>query len=252
MKRGKDRGPYEGDDLTVLNRALPELRAASRMATISWRSEFSGCLRAFDRLARGALLIDAKARLLEHNASMRFGNGLDVAGGFLTSRITANRPALERFLSGVIHGSDDSFAAPTTLTLAQKPGSRPLVIDAIACRDAMRSFHSCAAALLLVTDLDRRMHVSEGILSSIFELTVTEARLARYLADGLSLRAASTRLGISEGHARQRLQSVFVKTGTKRQGELLTLLAKLGDRGSMTGDVARTRSPFNEDGTELC
>jgi hypothetical protein len=42
------------------------------------------------------------------------------------------------------------------------------------------------------------------------------------------------RLRISEGHARQRLQSVFIKTGTKRQGELLTSLAKLGDRGSMT------------------
>ncbi len=42
------------------------------------------------------------------------------------------------------------------------------------------------------------------------------------------------RLGISEGHARQRLKSVFVKMGTKRQGELVILLTKLGDRGSMT------------------
>jgi hypothetical protein len=53
------------------------------------------------------------------------------------------------------------------------------VIDAIACREAMRSLHSSAAALLLVTDLDKRMHVSDKILISIFELTVTEARLAR-------------------------------------------------------------------------
>jgi DNA-binding CsgD family transcriptional regulator len=76
------------------------------------------------------------------------------------------------------------------------------------------------------------MHMSDALLKAVFALTTTEARLARQLADGSSLRQASMRLGISEGHARQRLKSVFVKTATRRQGELAILLAKLGDRRS--------------------
>jgi DNA-binding CsgD family transcriptional regulator len=234
LKRGKDRGPYEGADLAAANCALKALRAASRMATLSWRSQFSGRLSAFERLGRGALLIDAKGRLLESNASVRYGDGLDVAGGYLTTARIADRPALERFLSAVIHRGADASAGSTTLALAHRAGLRPLVIDGIACSDAMRSLHSRAGALLLVTDLDRRIHVPDAILRSVFGLTTTESRLARCLAGGSSLRQASMQLGISEGHTRQRLKSIFVKTATKRQGELVILLAKLGDRGPST------------------
>jgi len=232
LKRGKQRGPYEGVDLAALNGSLSRLRAASRVASMSWRSQFSGRLSAFERLGHGALLIDAGGRLLEFNASVRFGDGLDVVGGRLTTAKIADRPALERLLSAVIKGGAHAPAASTTLALAHKAGPRPLVIDGIACTDAMRSLHSRAAALLLVTDLDRPMHMSDALLKAVFALTTTEARLARQLADGSSLRQASMRLGISEGHARQRLKSVFVKTGTRRQGELAILLAKLGDRRS--------------------
>jgi hypothetical protein len=41
-----------------------------------------------------------------------------------------------------------------------------------------------------------------------FGLTATEARLAREIATGVSLREISMRLRISEGHARQPLKSV--------------------------------------------
>jgi DNA-binding CsgD family transcriptional regulator len=236
VKRGKQRGPYEGADLTALNYSLSRLRAASRMASMNWQSEFSGRLSAFERLGRGALLIDARGRVLEFNACVRFGDGLDVVGGYLTTARSADRSALERFLSAVILGGTRAPAAATTLALAHKAGPRPIVIDGIACTDAMRSLHFRAAALLLVTDLNRRMRLSDGILRSVFGLTTTEARLARNLADGSSLREASVHLGISEAHARQRLKSVFVKTGTKRQGELLILIARLGDRGSIATD----------------
>jgi hypothetical protein len=40
--------------------------------------------------------------------------------------------------------------------------------------------------------------------------------------------AAAAQVGISEGHARQRLKAIFLKTGTSRQIELVALLAKLG------------------------
>jgi DNA-binding CsgD family transcriptional regulator len=207
------------------------IERAATPPDIDWHSVLSGRLSAFERLGRGALLIDARGRVLEFNASVRFGDGLDVVRGYLTTARIADRPALERFLSAVMHGSTHAPAVATTLTLPHKAGLHPLVIDGFACTDAVPTLPGPAAALLLITDLDRRMQVPDAILRSLFGLTTTEARLAHQLADGSSLREASMRLGISEGHARQRLKSVFVKTRTKRQGELVILLTKLGDRG---------------------
>jgi DNA-binding CsgD family transcriptional regulator len=232
LKRGKQRGPYEGADLSALNRALPELRAASRVASMTWRSGFSGRLSAFERLGRGAVLIDARGRVLEFNALVRFGDGLDVVAGYLKTPRAADRPALERFLLAVLHTGPNCPAASTTLALSRPAGLRPIIIDGIACTDGIRSLHSRAAALLLITDLEREIHLPDALLSLVFGMTATEAKLARNLAAGRSLREASTWLGISEGHARQRLKSIFVKTGTDRQGELIALLAKLGDRSA--------------------
>jgi DNA-binding CsgD family transcriptional regulator len=55
-------------------------------------------------------------------------------------------------------------------------------------------------------------------------LTSAEARLALLLAEGLSLKEASEALSVSVLTLRSQLKSVFVKTGVKRQTELVTLL----------------------------
>jgi DNA-binding CsgD family transcriptional regulator len=69
------------------------------------------------------------------------------------------------------------------------------------------------------------------LLKSLFELTPAEARLAEQLASGPSLSDAADNLGITIGTARTQLKSVFLKTDTSRQAELVRLLLLLpGDR----------------------
>jgi DNA-binding CsgD family transcriptional regulator len=115
-----------------------------------------------------------------------------------------------------------------TIALPRPSGLRPWLLDGIACTDAVRSLHSHAAALVLVTDLERPLHPSAEVLRQLFGLTPTESKLACALLAGESLQKVSQRLAISEGHARQRLKAIFAKTGTSRQAELTALLAKLG------------------------
>jgi DNA-binding CsgD family transcriptional regulator len=230
LKRGPGRGSYEEAELRALNSTLPQLRAASRVASMSWRSGFCGQLRAFERLGRGALLLDSLGRVIEFNACVRFGDGLDVVGGQLQVPRTADRSHLQRFLSAALAAPVSGQQAPTTLVLSRPSGLRPLLLDAIRCTDAIRSMHSRAVGLVLVTDLERPGRLNSEVLSQLFGLTATEARLAREVATGAPLREIARRLHISEGHARQRLKSVFAKTRTTRQGELIALLARLDDR----------------------
>jgi DNA-binding CsgD family transcriptional regulator len=227
LKRAKKRGAYEADDLGELNTVLPWLRSAARAASASWRVHFSGQLRAFEQLGRGAILIDARARVLDNNSCVQFGDGLDVSGGCLLASRPTDRMRLQRFLTAVTAAHPSSHTVPSSLILPRPSGLRPWLLDAIACTEALRSLHSQAAALLLITDLERPTRLATSRLREAFGLTGTEGGLAHEIMLGRSLREAAHHLGISEGHARQRLKDILLKTGTSRQAELVALLAKL-------------------------
>ena len=57
-----------------------------------------------------------------------------------------------------------------------------------------------------------------------FGLTPSEGRLAVHLATGDTLRAASSTLGLTYETAHTQLKSVFAKTGTHRQTELVVVI----------------------------
>jgi DNA-binding CsgD family transcriptional regulator len=227
VKRGLERPSYDGTILRALNSALPWLRSASRAASLTWRANFAGQLSAFERVGRGAVLIDAGGRVLDTNACVSCGDGFDISGGVLQAPRAADRLRLQRFLNAVIGAGTAQVPQPTTVTLRRPSGLRPWVLDGIACPDAIRSLHSEAAALILITDVEGSNVPRQSTLREVFGLTATEADLACILAAGHSLREAAVKLHISEGHARQRLQAVFNKTGTSRQGELVAVLGKL-------------------------
>jgi len=228
LKRTVGRGHYDGEDLALLNEALPRLRAASRMASLTWRTGLAAQLRVFERLGHGAILLDAKARVLMANDSVEFGDGFDLCGGVLQVPRAADRLRLQRFLRALLDPDGPASAQAATLALPRPSGLRPWLLDGMACGDAMRSLHSDALALLLITNVERPLRPRPEVLYQMFGLTPQESRLACALLAGESLQEAAAELRISEGHARQRLKAIFAKTATSRQGELTALLGKLG------------------------
>jgi DNA-binding CsgD family transcriptional regulator len=226
LKRAHRRGEYEGADLAALNAALPLLRGTSRMASLVWRSRFEGHLSAFARLGRGALLVDARGRVLDFNDCLRLGNGLDIKAGFLSAHDSRQAAELRRFLQAVM--SWKSAEEAPVLVLPGPAGTPAWLLDGIACTEALRSLHCRGgAALVVVTDLSRPSRTRPEVLRRAYGLTPTECALAASLGAGLSLQQAAVELDISVPHARQRLQSLFCKTRTARQGELVALLSRL-------------------------
>jgi DNA-binding CsgD family transcriptional regulator len=68
------------------------------------------------------------------------------------------------------------------------------------------------------------MHEAIDLLQSRFGLTPAEARLALHLVAGETLRSAEAKLSITYETARTHLKSIFSKTGTCRQAELVVVL----------------------------
>jgi DNA-binding CsgD family transcriptional regulator len=87
-------------------------------------------------------------------------------------------------------------------------------------------FAECHAAIVLV-DTEARRRTPETNLRNAFRLTQAEARLASHLATGDPLEVVCERLGIAKETGRNQLKSVFGKTGTSRQAELVLLIASM-------------------------
>ncbi len=83
--------------------------------------------------------------------------------------------------------------------------------------------------LVLVTDLGSR-GLSAGNLDALaggFGLTQSEIAFCKRLLLGETIAEAADKLGITQGTARTRLKTIFQKTGTSRQAELMLLLVNM-------------------------
>jgi DNA-binding NarL/FixJ family response regulator len=84
-----------------------------------------------------------------------------------------------------------------------------------------------ATAVLVVIDPDRGGTVSVGLLEALYGLTAKEAVLARALVRGRTLDNYCRDACISLNTARTHLKSIYRKTNTNRQVDLVRLLSQL-------------------------
>ena len=68
---------------------------------------------------------------------------------------------------------------------------------------------------------------SADMLQRLLGLTAAEVRLALEIMRGLRLREAAKVLGIEMPVARSQMASIFTKTNTQHQSELIALLSRL-------------------------
>jgi DNA-binding CsgD family transcriptional regulator len=75
-----------------------------------------------------------------------------------------------------------------------------------------------------------RGKITVAFLRNRFDLTPAGARLVVHLVTGTSLKSSSKALGVSYETVRRQIKSVFHKTGTHRQSELvLTVLRAINE-----------------------
>lgn len=194
------------------------------------RGERPSMIGALDLLGRPAILIDRLGFVaaVNENASKLFDDDLSVKGRRLFAADAQSRLRLDRLITQVRF----LFAKPgrTTLqTVVTRSQRRPVVIDAIVqgWESESDAVSPDTGALLVLTDLNEIPRISQSSVSEIFGLTPAQARLASLLLEGKSLEEIALNLNISAGTARNHLKAVFLRTGTRRQAELVSLLSRL-------------------------
>jgi len=102
--------------------------------------------------------------------------------------------------------------------------SRSLVLHAVPITEGAASGPH---TVVILVDLDATPRPQAEALQKIFGLTPAEARLAIEIAGGRSPEEIAEAAGIKVATLRKQLASVFAKTNTRRQPELIALLARV-------------------------
>ncbi len=85
-------------------------------------------------------------------------------------------------------------------------------------------FETTRCALIFLSEKQPKLGLSASIISQIYGLTKAEARVAALLCEGLTLNEISEKLHNSNNTIKHHLKSVFQKTDTRRQAELVNLI----------------------------
>src|SRR5690606_23482035 len=204
------------------------VKIAGRFA--SARREAGELRHVIDQLRFGIVLLADDGRVLEANAfaarlfARRDGLAV-VQGRVMATRRSSGVPLRNALRAAVAVRKGLDTAAPEAVYIERDNNVQPLSVLALPVPNGRDPFGVRRAAVALVI-MDPRTEAPVPIehLRRRFQLTHSEARLAAALMQGLTLREAADRVGLTYETARGYLKSTFQKTGASRQADLVRLL----------------------------
>ncbi|UFN50113.1 response regulator [Roseomonas sp. OT10] len=206
------------------DRQIEEVRAAfAGLATQGGAAPPPGseaAARALNHVALGVLLLDAEGEVTFANrtatAILEQKDGLTLSNRRLRGANAEQNKALRELVDAVHRrqGSPENAA----LSLPRPSGARPLAILACALGTAPE-----AGVALFVSDAERRPRMPPEVAARLYGLTPAEVRLALALAEGQRLDEIAAESGLSRNTLASTLRSIFRKTETDRQADLVSL-----------------------------
>jgi DNA-binding CsgD family transcriptional regulator len=229
--RGERAEDFSETDIAMLDRVVPHVTRALRirLQLNAADARVAAALGAFDQIDAGIAIVDRELRPIAINQRLEQvlirHDGLVLARRALTASDRASAGALNEMVWRA--ASDDLRVASARTMLLRRPSARPPWSVTVRRLDPGHSQVDTGLVVLLVEDLMRAPGQIEPVLISAFGLTPREATLAAALARGENLADAAETLNITLGTARHYLKTIFAKTHTRRQAELVGLILRL-------------------------
>jgi DNA-binding CsgD family transcriptional regulator len=228
IQRSIKQGPLPPAEMLKLGALSRHLSSAAAIARAIGLSHAETALRAFELSRSAVALIDRSGEVVRLNDAaekMLRSADIRVVRRKIVSWDRNATAALDAALHALIWHKDTASLRPPVLL--PRPQGRPILAYPSRLAGATTDFFAPCQVVIVLVDLEARLGLVEGDLKKTFNLTPAEARLAGRIVGGDTLDDASKKLGIAYETARNQLKSVFQKTGTGRQGELIALLAQV-------------------------
>lgn len=183
---------------------------------------------AVDAIGLGGILLAGSAEVLYVSTGARRHVGEHVA--LVQGRLAIRNRVAAKVLRDFLQAAQDERSGPVGRECVMKlprDGQRPLIMRAFPIAADLPGLLDRAVALLILLDPDEHPCPTIGFLQQTLELTPGEAFVAVQLIRGDSLRQIAAARKVSMGTIRVQLKAIFAKTQTRRQSELVRLLARL-------------------------
>lgn len=192
------------------------------------RREVAALRSALNRVDIAVMLITKSGTLSFANEAARglldAGQGIHERDGRLQAANRVDNVTLGVLITHVIEDSEHLNSLDTVpLLTVHREGFSPLILAVL---PAPHPVTEAGEIAVLVFAVDPDMDITELAIPvcRAFGLTRTESELACRLASGQSMQEAATVMRVKLETARTYLRSIFLKTGTNRQADLVRLI----------------------------
>ena len=231
--RSQQTGAFDTEELELARFLKPHFKRAYQLHTqlTATRERSAGLQAALDTLSNGVILIDLQMRVISMNREAEritaASDGLLVGQAGVRAKHAGESARLGKLIYDAVttsHSNGLNSAGAINISRREKPPVHVLVspvrgID-VGERHPIR-------AILFINDPTQRVRPASQTLADLFGLTPAESRLAMLLADGRAPTEVTDILGVSRNTLKSQLASIYQKTGTSRQAQLVRLLLQL-------------------------
>ena len=231
--RTADRPFLDQDSVDLLEMLMPHLQNALKIRRTIRGSEMvaRNAEALLNASETACILLDESGRILYLNeAAQGFVSASD---GILVQddRIVPVERSKRKQFHGLVTAARSADAGNPGGAIALGRGSSKRALQLHVSPLRLKTAHrSSVRVLILATDPDRHISFPDAILRQLYRLTPAETELANGLLSGFSLEEIAAMRKVSESTIRSQMKSVFSKTDTRRQGDLIRLLMTLPKR----------------------
>ena len=226
LERDYARGPVEADAIRRLDILRPHL---ARSAMLSTRLQLERARTVSETLA----LIGLPAAVLDEAGKVMAANRLvedavDQVRWRARDRITLKDPEADAlFRAAVADFGQASDGIVRSFVVRGEDARASSVAHVVPIRGGARDLFARCAAVLVLTPVVNAQGPPVELIQSLFDLTASEARVARGLAAGETVDEIAATGQVSRNTVRTQIRGVLEKTGCRRQVEVATLLGGL-------------------------
>lgn len=224
LARQAEQGPFERETMRYLDFYRPHLARAALMAHRLGLQVARSATEAMQTMGLPACSLTANGRVVVANALFEALSPRLSIGGYnrlgLASRYAQ---ALLAETLAALGGGDQALGR--SIAIPASEAAPALILHVLPVRRAAQDVFTQSAAMLVATPVVAPDAPLTELLHGLFDLTPAESRVARAIANGLSIDDISVLASTSRETIRTQLKAVMAKTGTRRQVDLVRLLA---------------------------
>jgi DNA-binding CsgD family transcriptional regulator len=230
IHRPRALGPFEGESKAAIGLFLPHLHRALQIRHRLMQPGIAAGvgLEGLERGGTATLVVTRDGRILyasqEAERLLRAGTGIAAVAGRLATPHAAARTRLAALIAGAVDTATGNGASPGGVMAIERDDRLPLTLLVAPFRPARAGLGAALpAAIVFIRDPERPTAMALA-LQGLFGLTLAEAAIAGALAQGRDLTDIAAGQRITRNTIRAHLKSIFAKTGTSRQAQLVSLI----------------------------